>query len=102
MPPPPTTPATAVGQEADRQHGQRQHQAGAGFHQQHAQDDLQFRCAHGVRGFDHAARHFAQVLFDQAREVGDGGERQRHGGGQRADGGAGDDAREAAPAPPAG
>ncbi|MNS88397.1 hypothetical protein D3C72_1223680 [compost metagenome] len=45
-----------------------------------------------MRRFDHAARHFAQVLFHQARQVGDGGKRQRHGSCQRADRRARDDA----------
>ncbi|EEF21900.1 conserved hypothetical protein, partial [Ricinus communis] len=83
-----------VRQKAHGQHGQRQHQARARLDDEHAPDDLQLRGAHGVRGLDHAARHIAQALVHQACQVGNGRHGQRHGRSQRADGGAGQPARE--------
>ncbi|MPN49376.1 hypothetical protein SDC9_196996 [bioreactor metagenome] len=63
-----------VGEEADGGDGDRQDQAGTGFHQQHLGDDLQGRGAHGLGRLDDAPGHVAQGLLDDAGEIEDGGQ----------------------------
>ena len=92
MPPPPTTPATAEYERkliasTVRPSTSPERASTSNTRRTTCHSDAPIVCC-----LEHDARHLAQALFDQPREIRDRRQRERHRGRQRADRGAGNHA----------